>query len=224
RVNQLAKSCDGESVVVTFHPHPRLLLYPDDPSLRLLNTIEEKVALLEKYGIKYVVVVPFTKAFSEQSPDSYIQDFLLGKFSPKYIVIGYDHHFGKNRSGNIGFLKKYEEPGNFNLVEIEKQEVDDIAVSSTKIRKALESGDIQTANQLLGHRYSFIGTVIRGHGVGKKLCFPTANMHIESKSKLIPSSGIYAVRALHNARWFNALLYIGNRPTLTQENQQSIEV
>ncbi len=139
RVKELAKACDGESIVITFHPHPRLLLYPNDPSLRLLNTIDEKVALLEKYGVDNVVVVPFTAAFAEQNPDSYIQNFLLQKFTPKYIVIGYDHRFGKNRAGDIDYLRRYEQSANFKIVDIEKQEVEDIAVSSTKIRKALGS-------------------------------------------------------------------------------------
>ena len=156
RVNQLADSCDGESIVITFHPHPRLLLYPDDPSLRLLNTIDEKVALLEKYGIDNVVVVPFTKEFAQQNPDSYIQNFLIEKFNPKYIVIGYDHRFGKNRIGNIDYLRRYEDIANFKIVDIEKQEVEDIAVSSTKIRKALELGDIKTATHLLGHAYTLL--------------------------------------------------------------------
>lgn len=224
RVNLLAKECNGESIVITFHPHPRLLLYPNDPSLRLLNTINEKVALLEKNHIDYVVVVPFTKEFSEQTPESYIQNFLVERFSPKYIVIGYDHHFGKDRSGNIDYLRKYEQSANFKIIEIEKQEVEDIAVSSTKIRKALELGDIQTANHLLGHPYTLSGTVVKGRGIGKSLGFPTANIEVNTEHKLIPLSGIYAVKVIFNKKAFDALLYIGNRPTIPLYTDLTIEV
>ncbi len=224
RVNQLARDCNGESIVITFHPHPRLLLYPNDPSLRLLNTIDEKVALLEKNGIDNVVVIPFTKEFAQQNPDNYIQNFLLQKFSPKYIVIGYDHRFGKNRSGNIDYLRRYESSANFKIVDIEKQEVEDIAVSSTKIRKALEFGDVKTANHLLGHPYTFSGTVVRGQGIGKSLGYPTANIEIKSKFKLIPKPGIYAINAILNNKSHDALLYIGNRPTIKNHLQKTIEV
>ena len=224
RVNQLAKKCNGESVAITFHPHPRLLLYPDDSSLKLLNTIDEKVVLLEKYGIDNVVVVPFTKEFAQQNPDSYIQNFLLKKFSPSYIVIGYDHRFGRNRTGNIDYLRRYESSANFKIVDIEKQEVEDIAVSSTKIRKALELGDIKTATHLLGHSYAFSGTVIKGQGIGKTLGYPTANLEIQSKHKLIPESGIYAVKAILNNKSHDALLYIGKRPTIHSNDNKTIEV
>jgi riboflavin kinase/FMN adenylyltransferase len=224
RVNQLARECNGESIVITFHPHPRLLLYPNDPSLRLLSTIDEKVVLLEKYGIDNVVVVPFTKEFAEQSPDNYIQNFLLQKFTPKFIVIGYDHRFGKNRAGNIDYLRRYEESSNFKIVDIEKQEVEDIAVSSTKIRKALEFGDIKTATHLLGHAYTFSGTVIRGQGIGKSLGYPTANIQIKSTFKLIPESGIYAIKAILGNKTYDALLYIGKRPTIQTYNNKTIEV
>ena len=210
--------------MVTFHPHPRLLLYPNDNSLRLLNTIDEKVALIEKYGVDYVVVVPFTKVFAQQNPDNYIQNFLLQKFTPKYIVIGYDHRFGKNRAGDIEFLRRYEESANFKIVDIEKQEVEDIAVSSTKIRKALEFGDIKTATHLLGHSYTFSGTVVKGQGIGKSLGYPTANIEVKSKFKLIPHTGIYGVRTVVGGRAYNALLYIGKRPTIQAYNNQTIEV
>ncbi len=224
RLEQLAETYDGESVVITFHPHPRHFLYPENNGLKLLTTIDEKAKLMERYGVKNMVVVPFNKAFSEQSPDEYIQDFLIEKFNPRCVVIGYDHRFGKDRAGNIEFLKKHARQNEFEIVKIEKQEVDDIAISSTKIRRALENGDIKTANYLQGHPYSLSGTVIHGKGFGKNLGYPTANLEINSKYKLIPKSGIYAVKAFLNEKDYDALLYIGTRPTLPQFKNETVEV
>ena len=157
RVTQLAQSIDSQSVVITFHPHPRLIVQPDDPSVRLLTTTEEKVDLLEIYGVDNIVVVPFTKDFADQSPDDYIQNFLVKYFKPTYIVIGYDHRFGENRKGDISYLKKLENQYGYEVIEIEKQVIDELDVSSTKIRQALEKSDVHSANKLLGHPFSFTG-------------------------------------------------------------------
>lgn len=229
QVGALARSCGGESVVITFDPHPRTVLQPDDPHFKLLSTTAEKIALLESSGVDNVVVVPFSQEFARQSASEYVEDFLVHKFHPRYIVIGYDHRFGANREGNIGFLKKYEPVAGFEVVEISAQEVDEIAVSSSKIRKALEASDVQLANRLLGHPFSFSGEVVYGKQIGRTISFPTANVAIADPHKLVLPQGIYAARVSsglpegrHSA---DAMLYIGNRPTVDEEGaQQTIEV
>ncbi|MEM1322676.1 MAG: bifunctional riboflavin kinase/FAD synthetase [Bacteroidota bacterium] len=224
RLRQLAKEVNGESIVITFHPHPRLLLYPDDQRLRLLNTVDEKVELLRHYGVDHVVIVQFDETFSQQSPEEYIEQFLIEKFNPSCIVIGYDHRFGRNRAGNIELLRSYAERNSIRIVEIEKQEVEDIAVSSTKIRKALEGGDISNATHFQGHYFSVTGTVVHGQKLGKSLGFPTANLQIGHRHKLIPKEGVYAVYVYHKEQRYDAMLYIGQRPTIEDHNKRSIEV
>ena len=224
KVSSLANSIDGESVVITFHPHPRLIVYPKDESMRLITSIEEKVQLLQRYGVDNVVVVPFTIEFSQLSADEYIQKFLLDKFHPKYIVIGYDHRFGLNRQGDIHYLKWYGGDAGYQVVEIAKQEVEDITVSSSKIRLALEAGDMEAAYRLCGHYFLLTGTVIHGNKIGSGLGFPTANIELGQKHKLTPPPGIYAVWVHHQKERYGGMLYIGDRPTLKQFNNRTIEV
>ncbi|MEL6924828.1 MAG: riboflavin biosynthesis protein RibF, partial [Bacteroidota bacterium] len=190
-----------------------------------------KTALLERYGIDNVVIVPFTIEFSQQQPDEYIEKFLLEKFSPRYIVIGYDHRFGLNRQGDVNFLKWYAEKGGYEVIEIAPQEVDSIAVSSTKIRVALEAGNIRNANSLLLHNFTLSGKVVRGQRIGHTIGFPTANIEISDSHKLIPPNGIYAAYAKlarteeqPEPRRYEAMLYIGNRPTLPELKNRTIEV
>lgn len=223
RIHQLATNIDGKSVVITFHPHPRIVLRPDDPEIRMITTIDEKIALMESFGIDVLVIVPFNKEFHNQSPDEYIENFLIEKFHPRYIVIGYDHRFGKNRAGDIHFLKKYQAGSGFEVIEIEKQEIDHITISSSKIRVALDEGDIETANQLLGHNFLIRGTVVRGAGIGNTLGFPTANTESPSKYKLIPREGIYAIRVHYLDQIHDGVLYIGTRPTLISFKNRTIE-
>jgi len=224
RVNLLAQKIGGESIVVTFHPHPRLVIYPQDKSLVLITYIDEKVALFEKLGIDNVVVVPFTVEFSQQSADEYIQRFLVEKFHPKFIVVGYDHRFGLNRQGDIQYLKWHENEAGYQVVDIEKQQVDDIAISSTKIRNFLKKGDVKSASKLLRHYFSLTGTVVKGQQIGQSIGFPTANIQINDNHKLIPPDGIYATFVEHKGRRYQAMLYIGNRPTLQDFPQKMIEV
>ncbi len=224
RVKQLAAIIEGESVLITFHPHPRQVVYPKDDSLELLTTIDEKVQLLEKFGIDNVVVVPFTIEFSQQSADEYIQKFLVEKFHPRYIVIGYDHRFGVGRQGDVSYLKWHGEKSGFDVITIEKQEVEDIAVSSSKIRTALDRADIAGANRLLNHPYSLTGTVEHGQKIGASLGFPTANLNIPQSHKLIPPNGIYAVWVYHQQQRYGGMLYIGQRPTLARFDNRTIEV
>jgi riboflavin kinase/FMN adenylyltransferase len=232
QMQTLARSCDGESVVITFDPHPRTVLNPADASFKLLTTTAEKIALLKWRGIDNVVVAPFSLDFSRQDARQYVEDFLVKKFRPRYIVIGYDHRFGANREGDISFLKKYETTAGFEVMEIPAQEVDEIAVSSSKIRRALDAADIQLANRLLGHTFSFSGKVVAGQKIGRRIGFPTANLDIENPHKLIPQPGIYAARVYIPTppglgRWEgseDAMLYIGNRPTVEKNGKQTIEL
>jgi len=224
QVRDLAAAENGESVVVTFHPHPRHVLSPDKQDLKLITTVEEKAALLAKYGIDNVIVVPFNKNFYQQTPRAYIEDFLIDRFHPRWIVIGYDHQFGNQRKGNINDLRRYEEKGVFKLLEIEKQAVEDIAVSSTKIRKALQIGKVEKAAQLLGHPFSLTGKVTHGQRIGHTLGYPTANIELAEPNKLIPVYGIYAVIVTHHHRQYQGMLYIGDRPTLSNHHNKTIEV
>jgi riboflavin kinase/FMN adenylyltransferase len=224
KVNQLAQSVGGESVVVTFEPHPRLVLQQPASDLALLTTIEEKIMWLECYGVNNVVVVPFNRAFAEQSPNDYIKNFLIKNFNPTYLVVGYDHRFGARRVGDISYLKRFEYDGNFKVIEIEKQLIDDIAVSSTKIRHALEAADIETANRLLNHPFTFSGVVVEGQKIGRTIGFPTANIDVGSRHKLVPPFGIYAVWVWVNEVRYQGMLYRGNRPTLKAYQNITIEV
>ena len=224
RVNNLAKDIGGESILITFHPHPRVVIYPKDKSLKLLSSLEEKIALFEKYQLDNVVVVPFTVEFSQQSADEYIQKFLVEKFNPKFIVIGYDHRFGLNRQGDVNFLKFHGEQFDYKVVEIPQQEVADITVSSTKIRKALETGQVKAASELLNHNYSITGKVMHGLRIGHEIGFPTANIELTTSYKLVPPQGIYASYVNHKGKRYQSMLYIGHRPTIENHNERTIEV
>jgi len=222
RLNQKATTIGGQSLIITFHPHPRSVV-KTEPNIQLINTIEEKVELLKKYGIQNLVIVPFNRTFSNQSPKEYIENFLIKNFNPKVIIIGYNHKFGKDRAGDINLLKKQSEYLGFEIEEIEAHEIEDISVSSTKIRKHLLSGKIELANNLMGHNYTLCGTVVKGQQFGNKIGFPTANLNIANPNKIIPAAGIYATLVTTNNQQFKGMLYIGNRPTLLGKNQ-SIEV
>lgn len=224
RINLMAEDVGGESVVITFHPHPRLVIYPKDDSLRLLTTIKEKTMLFERYGIDNVVIVPFTIEFSQISADEYVQKFLIEKFNPYYIVIGYDHRFGLNRQGDISFLKWHSQKANFKVMEIERHDVENIAVSSTKIRNALTKGDVKSAGKLLNHYFTLTGTVVNGQKIGHTIGYPTANISINDRHKLIPPNGIYAVFVHHNQERYGGMLYIGERPVLKDHHNRTIEV
>jgi riboflavin kinase/FMN adenylyltransferase len=224
QINDLAKSINGESVVITFHPHPRLALNPNNSTLKLLNTLSEKANLLAQYGINHLVVVPFSLEFASQEPSTYIKEFLIAKFQPKIIAIGYDHKFGKNRAGNITYLKEFESEHDFKVVEISKQEVANIAVSSTKVRQAVEEGNVSKAAKLLGHYPILSGRVVKGLQIGAKIGYPTANIEIEDKHKLIPPEGIYAVLVKYATQTYQGMLCIGTRPTIGGDLRQTIEV
>lgn len=214
RIREIAKNIDGETVLITFWPHPRLVLFPDEHKLRLLSTFEEKTKLLREFGVDHLVSIPFTKEFSELSSEEFIQNVLVDKIRCRKLVIGYDHRFGKNREGSFEYLQANHSNFGFELEEIPRQDVDDIGVSSTKIRKALEAGDVNIAINYLGRPYELNGLVIKGQQIGRSIGFPTANIHIPNDYKLIPKDGVYAVEAIVDDKLYKAMLNIGNRPTV----------
>lgn len=224
RLVQLSNEIGGESVVITFDPHPRSVIYPKDNTLSLLTSLDEKLDLLEKYGVENVVIVPFSVEFSRKNPREYIERFIIGKFAPKHIIIGYDHRFGLNRQGDLSLLKEYAEKEHFDILVIPKQEIDSIAISSTRIRAAIKEGDLQFANGLLAHNYSLSGQVIHGKKIGKQLGFPTANLKLDEELKLLPREGVYAVKVIYDGLKLGGMMYIGRKPTLEGENKLSIEV
>ncbi len=214
RIREIARSIQGETVLITFWPHPRLVLYPNEHKLRLLSTFEEKTKLLRQFGIDHLITIPFTQEFSQMSSEQFIKRVLIESIHTKKLVIGYDHRFGKNREGSFEYLKANSANFGFELEEISRQDVEEIAVSSTKVRKALESGDVRTAESCLGRPYELNGLVIKGQQIGRSIGFPTANIHIPNDYKLIPKDGVYAVEASVDGSIYKAMLNIGNRPTV----------
>ncbi|HCM77560.1 MAG TPA: riboflavin biosynthesis protein RibF [Cytophagales bacterium] len=223
RLKEIAEKHNGETVVITFWPHPRLVLYPEENTLQVLNTFEEKAELLKEQGIQHLLRIPFTKEFSQKTSQEFIDNILVKQIGTKKLVIGYDHRFGKNREGSFEQLKLNGPQYGFDVEEISRQDVDDVGVSSTKIRKALLEGDIETATHFLGKPYSISGRVIKGEKLGRVLGFPTANVDVDSHYKLIPAEGIYTVTVVHAEITYGGMLYIGNRPTVGG-TQRSIEV
>ena len=223
RLKEIAGKNKGETVVLTFWPHPRFILRPDDSSLKLLNTFEEKADLLKGQGIQHLIRIPFTKEFSQLSSEEFITKILVQTIGTKKLVIGYDHRFGKNREGSFEQLKLNGPAYGFDVEEIPRQDVDHVGVSSTKIRHALDQGDLQTATHLLGRFYSISGRVVKGDKLGRLMGFPTANIEIDTHHKLIPMDGIYAVKVEYAHQVFGGMLYIGNRPTVNG-TKRNIEV
>lgn len=211
-----AENVGGESVIITFHPHPRKVVSSTILGIRLINTLNEKIELLRETGVDHLAIVPFTEAFANQPAEDYIKDFLVDKFHPHTIIIGYDHRFGRNRLGDYRMLEKNAETFNYRIVEIPKHILENISISSTNIREAILHDDITTANRLLGYEFFFSGTVIHGDKLGRQLGYPTANLHLESEEKIIPGDGIYAVYARVEGRIkkYKGMMSIGFRPTV----------
>ncbi len=222
RLKSIAAEHKGETVVITFEPHPRLVLFPDDSGLVLLSNMEEKKRLLEEAGIDHLIIVPFTKEFSRLGSNEWI-NMLVENIGLHTLVIGYDHHFGRNREGSIEQLLEFSKQLDFNLVEIPAQDIDDIRVSSTKIRHALKEGDIRSANSFLLYPYSFTGIVVEGDKRGRQIGYPTANLKIGDKLKLVPADGVYAVNVWVDNKMHKGMLNIGLRPTVDGK-KHSIEV
>ncbi len=213
QLQEAAAACNGETVIITFDPHPREVL-AGDKSVRLLTTLEEKISLLAHWGIHHLVVVPFTREFSELSATAYLEDFLISTFRPHTIIIGYDHRFGHNREGGLELLEAEQEKYGFQLLEIPQQVIHDAAVSSTRIRKSLQEGDVALASELLGYPYFLNGVVVHGDKMGRQLGFPTANIQLNDYRKLIPAQGVYAVTVdTGDGHLHKGALNIGTRPT-----------
>lgn len=217
-----ANRVQGESVLITFHPHPRKIVHADKP-LQLINTLTEKIELLGKTGLDHLVVVPFTQAFAEQSAETYISEFLIKNFHPATIIIGYDHHFGKGRTGDYRLMEEKANVYGYNLLEIPKHVLDEVAVSSTKIRNAILGSDVSTANKLLGYHFFFEGLVVKGDQLGRKLGYPTANLVYTDNDKIRLGHGVYAVYVAVEGESKRGMLSIGNRPTLAHSGER-IEV
>lgn len=223
RLNEIAKKTKYKSVLLTFSPHPRHVLQKDDQEMKLINTLNEKQDLLEKAGLDNLVVHEFTKEFSRIKSINFVRDILVEKLNVHTLVIGYDHHFGRNREGSIPELKVLAELYDFSIEMISPQLFQDVTVSSTKIRQLLEKGEIEKANHYLGYDFFINGKVVKGNGIGKTIGFPTANILIKNKWKLLPSDGVYAVKVNINDRCFKGMMNIGQKPTVDGKGK-SLEV
>jgi riboflavin kinase/FMN adenylyltransferase len=223
RLVAIAHAEQLQALVLTFFPHPRMVVQKDS-SIKLINTIDEKADLIQDLGVDHLVVKAFTKDFSRLTALEYVRDVLVNTLHVKHIIVGYDHHFGRNRTANIKDLKEYGAFYGFKVTEIDAQEVGDVAVSSTKIRTALKEGAIKEANQFLGYPFMLNGSVVKGKGLGKTIQFPTANLKIEESYKLIPKKGVYLVHALIDNELVYGMLNIGTNPTVSAANTLSVEV
>ncbi|PJJ84195.1 bifunctional riboflavin kinase/FAD synthetase [Mucilaginibacter auburnensis] len=223
QIKELADAVGGETVILTFFPHPRMILNPEDESLKLITTINEKAKLLEQLGVDHLIITPFSRDFSNQSAEDYIRDVLVKKIGTSKIVIGYDHRFGKDRQGGLTDLLKLAPVYGFEVIEITEQDINDVAVSSTRIREALAAGNFELANACLGYPFFITGKVMRGDRIGTQIGFPTANIAIEEQYKLIPGDGIFAVKVLVKGETFTGMAYIGSRPTVNGHTR-NIEV
>ena len=223
-INRLIASAhtnDYESVVLTFFPHPRMVVQKDT-GIKLINTITERTALLEKTGLDHLIIHPFTQEFSRLTAEDFVKDILVDQLKARKVIIGYDHHFGRNRNANIDDLRKFGKLYDFDVEEISKKDIDDVAISSTKIRQALEVGDLQKANTYLGYPFMLNGVVSRGKGLGRKMNYPTANLKIEEDYKLIPCKGVYVVRSVIDGKPVYGMMNIGTNPTVGG-NKLSVE-
>ncbi len=225
RLQEFAKQHNGETVIFTFHTHPRLVTSPNESNLRLLTTLKEKIDLFKKYGIDHLIVYTFDKEFSELTYNEFVEKILVEKIGTHCLVVGYDHKFGKNREGGFDYLQKCAEKFNFKIEKLDVLLVKEDSVSSTKIREALESGKIEKANHYLGYLFTLHGTVVEGKQLGRKLGFPTANIEASDKYKIIPGYGVYAVKVELGNNGYNGMLNIGTRPTFNNNaDNRSIEV
>ena len=225
RLKDFARKYNGETVIFTFYPHPRRIISPNETSLRLLTTLEEKKQLFAASGIDHLIIFPFTKKFSELSYSDFVKEILVKKIKTHCLIVGYDHKFGKDREGGFNYLKGCAQKYNFKIERLEALLLDDIDISSTKIRAALQEGNIKNANRHLGYNFTLQGTVIEGKRLGRKIGFPTANIEASDVHKLIPGYGVYAVKIILKGQEYHGMLNIGTRPTFNQNaDNRSIEV
>lgn len=223
RLVHIAEANKLQALVLTFFPHPRMVVQKDS-SIKLINTIDEKAAQLQQLGVDHLVLKEFTNTFSRLSALEYVRDVLVNKLKVKHIIVGYDHHFGRNRTATIEDLIEFGKFYGFEVTQIDAQEVGDVAVSSTKIRAALREGNMRVANDFLGYNFMLTGTVVKGKGLGANLSFPTANIFIEEPYKLIPKQGVYLVQSKIENQLVYGMMNIGKNPTVSQDNETHIEV
>ena len=222
RLTKEAKNNNLKSTVLTFFPHPRTVLNPNKP-LKLINSVNERTDLLSKSKIDNLIIHPFDKSFSELDPEKYVLEILVKKLKAKIILIGYDHKFGKNRTADINDLKMYGEKYGFKVIEIKAEEISNIAISSTKIRKAISEGDISTAKEYLGYDVSLSGRIVHGKSIGRTIGFPTANVEVNEGYKLLPKNGVYLIQSIINKKQVFGMMNIGVKPTLI-ESSKTIEI
>ena len=218
RINEIAKKQALESVVLTFDPHPRHVIYPDDQELRLIHTLEEKIEALSKTGVQNLVLHKFTKEFSRTESVNFIRDFLVTKLNMKYMVVGFDHHFGKNRQGTFDNLIELSDVYGFKIEKIKPQNIGEVTISSTKIRNAILEGDCKKANTYLSANFSITGKVVQGNKIGSSIGYPTANIEIENQWKILPKNGVYAVKILLKNQQYFGMLNLGNRPSISDDS------
>lgn len=223
-MKQKAKDINGETVLLTFYPHPRMVLFPNDNSLKLITTIEERIELLERYGLDNLIIQPFDESFSRLSPTEYIRDILVNGIATKDLVIGHDHRFGRNRAGNFDLLVELSSLYGYTVSQLNAQQINEVTVSSTKIRNAILNGEIETALDYLNHEFSITGKVIKGNQIGRSLGFPTANLQISETFKLIPPNGVYIVKVYVDGNSYPGMLNIGVNPTVSEQDELRIEV
>lgn len=223
-LKEKATCIGGESVIISFEPHPREVLYPLEKKPGILTTLEEKIAILEQYGVDHLIILKFTLEFSRQSYTEFVKDILVDKIKIKGLVVGYDHRFGKDRAGNYESLQDLSARYGFSLEREVVFEEDKVNVSSTKIRNALAVGDIRIVNRFLGYSYSITGKVVHGQRLGRVIGFPTANVQVSDERKLLPALGVYAVEVLIGEQVYRGMLNIGVRPTVSREGVVSCEV
>ena len=220
-----AHKCQGESVLLTFYPHPRMVLFPEKTDLQLLQPQAEKMEKLASIGLQNVVIYPFSKEFADFSAKQFVEEILIKGLHAKKVIIGYDHQFGHQREGNLAFLKQYADQGFFDLLEIPAEQIDEANISSSKIRKAILNGEISVANSYLGSPFELQGTVVKGLQNGRTIGFPTANIQIHDEQKIIPANGVYAVEMRLLGQIHQGMMNIGWRPTIAEEKiKRKIEV
>ena len=224
QLNEEAKKCQGESVLITFEPHPRVVMSDGKADVRLIQTLEEKLQKLEACGLQNVIIYPFSKEFASLTALQFIEEILVNKLKAKKIVIGYDHQFGNNREGNIAFLEKYAPQFGYEVLEIPAQEINEVNVSSTKVRNAILEGEMEIAARFLGEPFSICGTVVKGKQLGRTIGFPTANISLPEKHKIIPATGVYAVEMEIDQQRYKGMMNIGFRPSVDNEKTLSLEV
>ena len=218
RINNIARRKGLNSVLLTFDPHPRHVIYPDDQELKLIYTIEEKIEALSKTGLQNLVFHKFTKEFSRTKSVNFIRDILVNKLNMKYMVVGFDHHFGKNREGTYDNLLELSDLYAFKIEKIRPQNIGEVTISSTKIRNAILTGEFSKVNSYLSCDFSIKGRVVRGNNIGSSIGFPTANIDIESEYKILPKNGVYAVKVFVKHQQYFGMLNLGNRPSVVDDS------